>query len=116
MHKQKTGNLLQLVFCGIVFCFCFDTAYSQQSYNPKFWVEEIIHHDRPVSPADMRSTIGDVASKGWDGVLFWRASRANDKMQYYKSPFLKSNRGQHLKMMLTPVAAHSKIIRCLPVR
>jgi len=117
MRKQKADYLYRLVFCGFVFCFCMEEIYSQQPYNPKYWVEGIIHHNRPATAASIDSvkiTIDDVASKGWNGVLFWGASRANDKMQYYyKSPFLeKQSWATFENDALAPVveAAHKKAL------
>jgi hypothetical protein len=53
-------------------------------------VEGIIHHDHHIDDDSIRLAIDHAASKGWDGVLFWGASRENDKMRYYfKSPFLE---------------------------
>jgi hypothetical protein len=114
MRKQKTGFLQRLVFCGWIICFCVADGYAQ-SYNPKYWVEGVIRHDHRVSPSNIdsiTSTIDEVASRGWNGVLFWGASRAHDKMKYYyKSPFLEKQTWATFENdALTPVvdAAHKK--------
>ncbi len=69
-------------------------AVASADYNPQYWVEGTTEYrwqkgqDIKLSTNNM---IKEVASKGWNGVVYWGASRNDDKMNYYyKSPYLES--------------------------
>ncbi|HUQ66536.1 MAG TPA: hypothetical protein VM101_10290 [Flavitalea sp.] len=85
----------QRAFCGFaIFLFSVTGAYSQNnSYNPLYWVEGTTHYDREATGKHIDSIsamIDDVSSKGWNGIMYWGASRDGGKMKYYfKSPFLE---------------------------
>jgi hypothetical protein len=63
------------------------------SYNPKFWVEGIYSDRRSEGNRrieDIEKAVKNVASLGWDGILFWGADRRGPRMDYYfRSPFLE---------------------------
>lgn len=112
MRRQKAGYLYRLFFCGLILLWCSEIAHSQQPYHPKYWVEGNIRHDRKMGIDSIQSIMNVAAAQGWNGVLFWGASRNDDKMKYYyKSPFLEKQSWATFEGdLLAPVveAAHKK--------
>lgn len=85
-------------FLVAILATCFNTAQSQTAgnkpYEPVFWVEgttETLRNNRDKDKDALATTmINDVAARGWQGVLYWGASRNADKMYYYyNSPYLQ---------------------------
>jgi hypothetical protein len=67
-------------------------AQTKKPYNPRYWLEGTTDYNKNAanaSPAAVEKMINDISSKGWGGVLYWGASRNNEKINYYyNSPYL----------------------------
>jgi hypothetical protein len=66
---------------------------STENYHPIFWLEGVGQRglsENSKTSGSLGAIMQDVSSKGWNGVLFWGASREGSTMKYfYKSPFLE---------------------------
>jgi len=90
-------------------------------YNPMFWVEgttEALRNTRNTDKdAQATTMINEVAASGWQGVLYWGASRNADKMYYYySSPYLQKQPWAVFEYdALTPLvkAAHKKGLKVM---
>jgi hypothetical protein len=81
--------------CIQVFC---QSGTSESSvpgtvYNPAFWIEGAVDYRKAkeISFEQCDLLTKDLKSSGWQGVLYWGASRAGSTMEYfYKSPYLET--------------------------
>jgi hypothetical protein len=75
------------------------------------------HGGRTSDNGDVEVLIDDIYAKGWDGVLYWGASRDGEKINYYyKSPFLEKQswavqQGDNFSPLVE--AAHKKGIKVM---
>lgn len=116
IHTNK-----KIVCASVISLIFWSGAYSQQtSYNPQFWVEGTTRHDVQLNAKledSIRLMIDDVASKGWNGIMYWGASRDGNKMKYYySSSFLEKQQWASFQSdALSPIidAAHKKGLRVM---
>ncbi len=86
----------------------------QVEYHPLYWVEGAytLRHNASWTGEQISTLMDRIRSDGWNGVMYWGASRADEKMEYfYNSPFLqKQEWAVPLEDGLTPLvrAAHEK--------
>ncbi len=64
------------------------------AYHPAWWLEGTTVYERDMNKeaiAEINTIVSDAACKGWNGLVYWGASRNGSKMHYYyKSPYLAS--------------------------
>jgi len=86
---------------------------STKPYNPRYWLEGVTDYNKNApntAPAAVEKMINDISNKGWGGVLYWGASRNNEKINYYyKSPYLeKQSWATQVSDNLTPLVNAAK--------
>ena len=85
---------------------------SGRTYNPVYWTEGDASYLRNsnIDPVvHMKTMVDEIKGKGWNGILYWGASRVGDKMDYYfKSDFLKKQSWAEQKTDgLTPLISNA---------
>lgn len=113
---------LLAIFLAVCFAGRSDAQSSAETaaYNPAYWLEGTTSYQRDMDKqavAELNEMVGKAAQKGWNGLLYWGASRNGDKMNYYyKSPYLASQPWAVFERDgLTPLvsAAHQKGLKVM---
>ncbi|HEX7905480.1 MAG TPA: hypothetical protein VF487_16520 [Chitinophagaceae bacterium] len=123
---KRRYNFLLVLFVITLCVACKDpkaqqsTTVTSQDYNPRYWVEGTTDYRTKPDQAYEAATnkmVDDVYAKGWQGILYWGASRNGDKMNYYyKSPYLEKQPWAVFERDgLSPVisAAHKKGLKVM---
>ncbi len=117
---MKTIKYFLIVFFTILSTFFLAAQKSNNmtdSYNPTYWVEGVYSHKSSENSKQASDVINQVIKNGWQGVLYWGASRDGDKMNYfYNSPFLeKQSWAEFSKDGLSPLvsAAHKQGVKVM---
>lgn len=123
---KMTLNVFVYSFSAIAFFGCAQAqnqppqTTESSDYNPLYWVEGTTSHTRTpdkAAEAAIAKMADEVKAKGWGGILYWGASRHDDKMNYYyKSPYLEKQSWAFFERDgLTPIvkAAHDKGLKVM---